>query len=355
MKTTYFLGAGASYNAIPIVDELSAAFSKMEKHCNSIVAGQSELDSGRRIFSENLTEFALMSLTFGTIDTYAKKLFLTDPKRLEKFKAVLTTFFNLWQEADMIALSTVREQERYYFKDKKFQKIDQRYLGLLANFIEKSENNLTLNQDVNFVTWNYDTQLERAISTFVDKSLITVLENYNVYPFKSENQTKSQIIHLNGIAGVYKFVDKDDFRFLFSQKIEKENNLYKRMLRFMSQVENSEISMKDCFSYAWEQDEISKRGVEKSISIFEQTEVLIIIGYSFPTFNDEVDKKLMNALKQSKKLRMIYYQDPKASEELLYTRFGIVKEKIKIVKDVTQFILPLDSHTINPNANWTIH
>ena len=91
------------------------------------------------------------------------------------------------------------------------------------------------------------------------------------------------------------------------------------------------------------------------ISIFEQTEVLIIIGYSFPTFNDEVDKKLMNALKQSKKLRMIYYQDPKASEELLYTRFGIVKEKIKIVKDVTQFILPLDSHTINPNANWTIH
>jgi hypothetical protein len=45
----------------------------------------------------------------------------------------------------------------------------------------------------------------------------------------------------------------------------------------------------------------------------------------------------------------VYYQDPNASKELLNTRFGIDTDKIKVVTNVNQFILPLDSKTRKEN------
>ncbi|MBL7917636.1 MAG: hypothetical protein JNM96_04510, partial [Bacteroidia bacterium] len=68
---------------------------------------------------------------------------------------------------------------------------------------------------------------------------------------------------------------------------------------------------------------------------------------SFPTFNDEVDKRLFKILENSNKLKTIYYQDPNANKEILNTRFGIKDNKIKIIQKTEQFVLPLETSYFN--------
>ena len=49
--------------------------------------------------------------------------------------------------------------------------------------------------------------------------------------------------------------------------------------------------------------------------IFSETDILIIIGYSFPNFNKEIDKMLFDKLKG--RATKIYFQDPNASEAFI--------------------------------------
>ncbi|MBA2610525.1 MAG: hypothetical protein H0U95_01045 [Bacteroidetes bacterium] len=113
-------------------------------------------------------------------------------------------------------------------------------------------------------------------------------------------------------------------------------------------IDSPTISNDKYFTFAWENDSISQGAISCAENILKETNILVIIGYSFPTFNDDIDKRLFKLLKESTNFKKIYFQDPNANKEFLFTRFGIPEEKIKIVeKNMNQFILPIDSHSLS--------
>ena len=101
-------------------------------------------------------------------------------------------------------------------------------------------------------------------------------------------------------------------------------------------------------NFAWELNQSSSSVIQYALNVLDTTDILVVIGYSFPSFNDSVDKQLFKQLKESKRFKLVYYQDPNANAELISTRFGIPIEKIRIVKNVDQFLIPLDSHSYQP-------
>jgi hypothetical protein len=70
------------------------------------------------------------------------------------------------------------------------------------------------------------------------------------------------------------------------------------------------------------------------------TNVLVVIGYSFPFFNREIDRKIIKAMS---KIHKVYFQSKEP--DALVERFqaiipGIKTEALKPITDVEQFLLP---------------
>lgn len=73
-----------------------------------------------------------------------------------------------------------------------------------------------------------------------------------------------------------------------------------------------------------------------------QTEILVIIGYSFPTFNRDIDRGLLSS---ATKLEKIYYQAPKNDVDGLIQRLkGINPKEIEVIPhtDLNQFFIPYE-------------
>lgn len=340
MKVTYFLGAGASYNAIPIVGELDRAFKTLHGLSLNVSSEIKKLKLHNQLsnFQAHMNTGATASKVFGTIDTYAKHLWLTNESDLKALKESLSFFFTVWQEIDKTHFNHNKIREKH------FEDIDHRYLGLLSNYLEKKDQTIILNKDVKFISWNYDSQLERALSLFAAvNDTEQAIEKFSVYPYNYKHNTSPNIVHLNGIAGLYAEQNLGETKTYFD-KVKKEKNILNVFKESLFTINSDKVSNGKYFTFAWEDDVISKGAIESAEKILNETEILVVIGYSFPTFNDQIDKRLMNILSKSDKYKMVYYQDPNASKELLISRFGIPEKKITIIKDTNQFILPLDSH-----------
>jgi hypothetical protein len=264
MKVTYLLGAGASYKAIPIIGELNNAFDEMKKLCDLFIKDELYPNNikDRKLFNSHMTTGAYNAKIYGTIDTFAKKLALTNPENLIRLKGAISLFFTLWQEIDKKELGD-RGTQNGKTKQPIYADIDDRYFGLLANFLEKDIDKIILNENVNFISWNYDAQLELATAFFLDSSLEDILLKFSVYPYVNNQQSK--IVHLNGMAGIFKDPKDNKMKSLYSKSFEYERKtakLFEDKLFFMSATENSNSQHSDYFTYAWEDDPISKKAIE---------------------------------------------------------------------------------------------
>lgn len=342
MNITYYLGAGASFNAVPIVGQLENVLELIQQMAGEIqkdlLREDPTLNNQFETFKNFMATGSKESKRFGTIDTYAKHLWLTNNKsKLRELKESLSLFFCIWQELD-------KEHFNQYLKEKmqKFENIDHRYLGLTANYLERKNEGVGFSDNIKFITWNYDSQLEQALSIFTGTNDIEqTLEKFVVYPFIYEDfPKKPSIIHLNGIAGLYGSSNSKSTKTLFDRTSTKDiQNVLKETLFSV----NSNTTTNDkYFSFAWEDDNISTKAIELAENVLRETDILVIIGYSFPTFNDKVDKRLMHTLSQNKRLSRIYFQDPNADKELLTNRFDIKQENITVLKSTLQFALPLE-------------
>ncbi|CAN5783425.1 hypothetical protein BH11BAC7_BH11BAC7_17550 [soil metagenome] len=69
------------------------------------------------------------------------------------------------------------------------------------------------------------------------------------------------------------------------------------------------------------------------------SEFLVVIGYSFPFFNRNIDRQLLENLLLS--VRKIYFQDPYLDGSFLRAQFGVGGNvAIEHIKDTNQFFLP---------------
>ena len=350
-KVVYLLGAGASYGVrdskpesfkvqgilsafkesyecpkiiegLPIVSELSDRMlyiiSRLEEEVNKI-----DFNSiGRALCQEIINDIKWAqkeSLRHATIDTFAKKLWITDrtKKDYNRLKRAISVFFTL---------------EQYWGKT------DKRYDSFFASLIK--DITVLLPENISILSWNYDCQMELALAEYLRSNNLNHIQGvlkmfhknivYDQVPTKGFN-----VIKLNGTALIY---NKDDKSFVDLFNINKEDSI----LDYLPVFAEDSITIKNTLSFAWEQ--MSDTFQQRIIDSISDATILVIIGYSFPYFNREIDKLIFNNLS---KLKKVYIQDksPDAIEESVRNLFTDYHRRVNntVIEKKTnlnQFYLP---------------
>jgi hypothetical protein len=315
---TYLLGAGASRYACPILKEQGEKMVQMARQL--LPSDRHNFSTERPVFTDekqnilwDIGYFGSKALKYGTIDTYAKKLNLNNSlEELSRLKMAVSIFFTLWQLTDDRDIKSINNFDELTF----YEEIDRRYITLLAAIIEKkSDVNIAIKDNINFVTWNYDLQLEFAFKAFCyDNMSWDYLSNNLKFRINDNNNSRLQICHLNGYHGFYNS-EGTEYNFIDVTKSTELEQILGSIDFISASRRRNQIDFMNHINYAWERNEFSNKARVQARSIFLETDILIIIGYSFPNFNKEIDIDLFKQL-GNRRIK-IYYQDPNASESFL--------------------------------------
>jgi len=371
-KITYLLGAGASYNSCPILHKQAEAMVYVAKNDIRIENNKTkifffeDIDELKNVVSNSgkilwyIGYFGNKALQFGTIDTYAKKLNLQKKtKELNLLKLSVSVFFDLWENFHKdrysnFYLEKKKDNFEGFSSNVKYQAIDPRYISLFSIFLQRETDDvIRLKDSVNFITWNYDLQLEETFKLFTEDTQCKDLEKVNDYfPFSKNNSDdlKNQVYHLNGHHGYYDYNKSlsnghQIASHIDTRKSETFEQYWALHKDLFNDVEKSQVDYNKYINYAWEH-KIESTFFENVKKILSETEILVIIGYSFPLFNREIDELLLNSLKHQK-IKEIVYQDPLANLEILEAvldkdvlKFLSQDDKIKTKKETNQFYIP---------------
>lgn len=348
---TYLLGAGASYERLPIVTEFNQSLKSFYNELS--IQGYEKMPGVKGQFMKTLQEILNDSQKHKSIDTLAKKYHLTGNKTaLADLKSVLTIFLCVSQihELDFSPeRDTNKGQCKFLPKNTSFLRIDKRYDSLLASLLRFENEKVTLPRNVNFLTWNYDIQFELAFAEYLKGSLWQNLENANLrsYPFQNDKNlqqrfrgdSKFDIIHLNGAAGL--LYDDTNVSIDFFQESMIENYFSEHVRYTTDQLIDIFFKSKAARNnhkllFAWEHELKLTFLLKKFLP---NTTTLVIIGYSFPYFNREIDSLIF---KMMKRLKTIYYVDPHFNGNFLYDQFGLNPNNVTIKSSnrVEQFPVP---------------
>jgi hypothetical protein len=349
LKITYYLGAGASFNSIPILNMQGYSMIKVAQDIQTLITS-TDLLSNENFSSihqnlkltnlaKDIESFGNKAQEYGSIDIYARRLYLLDQKgELEKLKFCLSVFFDIWEN---FSHSNYRIGDHDVFNPKIdnpiYNQIDKRYFSLLSVLLDKGELNPKLNDRVSFISWNYDLQLEMTYRSFMkdDSSSLEQINSSFKFMYNNTNIEKSDVIHLNGYRGVFKHENK------IYPNVEKTDDLtfYDYLLGIIDnyeQFKRPNPTYKDCIKYAWEADSSS---LEKAKKIMRETDILVVIGYSFPSFNREVDVTLIKEFEKKSSYEVIY-QDPNANQDLIDSLF-MNPENVDVKRESPlQFYIP---------------
>ena len=351
-KVVYLLGAGASYGRrgpqkMPFVLEEPKEFAEISRtdcECPDILEGLpivSELpermkyilsrvnDAMLRIGVENDTRNIIERLSkdlvwlqdssanHATVDTYAKKLWLTGKKdEYNRLKRTLSAFFMLEQV---------------------FNKPDKRYDAFFASILGNDVKDLPSN--VRILSWNYDMQIELAYSEYLDNSNLNDIEESLLFYQKTVDVNGYRlgngfrVVKLNGSALMFEKYN----RAIINLGIDDTYTESECIEKIASIAYSGEY---DCaLSFAWEEtDDTFLSNIQKNIS---DADVLVVIGYSFPFFNRNMDTAIIKSLPTLKK---IYIQDEKPevvmeSIDNFYPTKALRPQMIP-VRSTWQFCLP---------------
>ncbi len=335
INITYFLGAGASFHSIPTVKDLPLRMNFFRTFIGNISSIKPQLKNKLTISLDNLANEARKH---NTIDTYAKKLYLNgEIDKLRELKVFLSMSFLFWQYHNGAAENS----------NDISAKIDYRYISLISAFLKKEGDNIVLPPNIRFITWNYDLQLELTLEYFIGNAgnLTSVQNTFGSFPNFYGPIDNLKIIHLNGIAGIYNNTGKSQNALTLFAKGYKENDPIQAILSIYEKcLVRKEWDIDTAFCFSWENSEISKRAIHEATRIMDTTDYLVIIGYSFPVFNREIDRKLFKSFSVTN--RTIYYQDPKANKNSLSNTFKIRAKslitEIKEEDELQQFFLPFE-------------
>lgn len=219
------------------------------------------------------------AIKHATIDTFAKKLFLTG--RVEEYNKL----------KKMLAI--------YFIIEQVINKPDSRYDTFLANILTP---NLEIPDRIKILTWNYDSQFEIAFNEY--KSQINTPRDIGCYSLHDNDLTiQPSIFKINGTASF------KDWGSLANVK-NNSNKLSKEVVDKIIKAYKDDISL---LSFAWENTGLknSNTAVRTFIQNIQFAKTLVVIGYTFPFFNRLVDKEIIGSLNNLKK---VYIQDPRADE-----------------------------------------
>lgn len=322
---TYIFGAGASYGTLPLATELRNSLNDFIKSLEALHGSLKSIDISPdvlRDFTSTVKSVYLASEKHQTIDTYARMLSLTG--RTQEYltlRNVLTAYFH-WIQLH--------------------QNVHNRYDHFLATLLE--EDKLSIPNDFTLLSWNYDIQFEMAISMYLNNIDYSTCFNHlnKRFDYNRNLVSDKAFIKLNGTAF---FQSQSDGEFN-SNKIIDFSEIHGELLRYIVRlsdnlgIENATTSL----SFAWSEE---KATLIKNIKDrLENTQILVIIGYSFPYFNRKIDLQILSSLKRVGK---VIIQAPKENALDLKSKVAAlwptgrwIEDKIEVVTDTTQFFIPYE-------------
>jgi hypothetical protein len=320
-QITYFFGAGASYNAIPTIDGLYNRINNLIEYLNKI-KGTLEGGNPESLLSEKIirNKETLLNIIAElewlnkesknrhTIDNLAKVYHLNeDETSLCRLKRGLMIYFFFEQNISFPNYSqSPNDQEDL---------VDKRYDHLIANIAERSINGIKFKEHIKLITWNYDLQIDLAIKSLFPSKFQTInrIKNEkNIHPNQNsyDKSVASLIenfaaIKLNGNAFFDNNFDnighggKTIHDYIFDINESENTDVLGEFLDKYSEIfprgVNTNHAVYKYFNYAWEKENKytgHKKLIEEAAKIMEATKILIIVGYSFPFPNLEIDKQL---------------------------------------------------------------
>lgn len=219
------------------------------------------------------------AIKHATIDTFAKKLFLTE--RVEEYNKL----------KKLLAI--------YFIIEQVINKPDSRYDTFLANILTPK---LEIPDRIKILTWNYDSQFEIAFNEY--RKTIISPKDIGCYSLYDNEITESPaIFKVNGTASFNNWNSLANFR--------SNHKLNKTILDKIIYAYKDNESL---LSFAWEtskkkSDDIPT--IRTAIEQIKEARILVVVGYTFPFFNRVVDKSLISSMDY---LNKIYIQDPRANE-----------------------------------------
>lgn len=356
---TFLFGAGASYEALPVVSNMKNRmqmfmnYLKNETACKAMFSTR-DAEKNKQELLGKFEDLLKEAFSHSTPDTFAKKLWLKDEiSTLNDLKFFLSLYF-LFEQSGQVPL--VEDTYHYLFKDgfpekwetdkdgkeedsyivynKVKKQRDQRYDVFFATLLEKNSGELAFPDNINVISWNYDLQFEMAYGGYIQSEINNqVFQNLNVVPFVNTTKNKGSIVKLNGTAGI--FFQGEDFVSM--------NLKMNFLLTGNNLVESYFKEPKTPYlNFAWELDKNNKAriAVAEAEKIMAKTDILVIIGYSFPNFNKKIDREIL----QNLKAKTAYYQAPPNEIEGLSNNFKwLMQDKdIEIIgiPDLRQFFIP---------------
>lgn len=280
--------------------------------------GGTGFDTAKNMLIEDLTWLKDASASHATIDTFAKKLYLKNElKDFYKVELLLSIFFIIEQ---------------------KINKKDERYDTFLASVLDSK---LNIDDRITILTWNYDSQFELAYKEYGEqKDAEGLRRKLGIADLKDQSyDTRNQIFKLNGTANFMSSIDINGHQ-------EFDEDLLTILLdAYIKGLNENESNSR--ISFAWDNHKYMSQNFEDALQKATQdAEVLVVIGYTFPFFNRDIDRKVF---KNMEKLKKIYIQDPNAEQiisslDSLYSihHTGITKVNNNVIPitNTSQFYLP---------------
>ena len=343
-KVTYLLGAGASANALPVI---STMFERMRKYIANFLKYQNSKWSlnGLDKLIKGYETLLLEAEKHVTIDTYAKKLYLQrESVKLNNLKTLISTYF-VWEQTQV---EDVTKPDIYGEKitiGSEGKRSDPRYDSFLATYLYLNDEKIVLNENLSIVTWNYDYQLEIAFHDYTKLTLEEARQNYGVFPREGiKDDDSCRIIKLNGTADLHNTIkERAGNDRPYSTNRERENikygQIYTALEVAINQFDNLNYHLIPTVSFAWEAEQ--SNSVKQAKRILSSAETLVVIGYSFPIFNREIDKLIFKDSKFSK----VYLQCLSKEADGISSRITTVLNKdvnVEFIPDLNQFFVPYD-------------
>lgn len=320
-QITYLFGAGASFHAIPTIDKLNDRIENLIKYLTDKKETAENQDSNLLVDSnikENINILITLidelewlnfeSENHQTVDTLAKKFYVQqDDNSLCRLKRALMIYFFFEQNIPFPNYSEIKNEHELL--------LDKRYDNLIASIAEREKSRVRFKENIKIITWNYDLQIDFAVKNYFKGKSTTInkIKNENnIHPNHSSYNNglenildKFAVLKLNGNA----FLDNTfknsnyDGETINDYKFQKNNISDNYILgKFLLEYKNiflkginSNHEVYKYFNFAWEKEEkyIGHNSlISQAMKIMEATKILIIVGYSFPYFNSEIDKQL---------------------------------------------------------------
>ncbi len=369
-NVTYYLGAGASANCLPVITDIENRLTRMSDHIEEFKPSQkvdpeNEFDSNLESVQESLKIDIKWILEqtekHKTIDTLAKKFFHqnklnTDLLRLKR----VMIFFFLYEQT----FKSIYGRLDYSNSDiqKKKELPDKRYDSFIASIIENKIGEIKLPGTIKIITWNYDLQFELALKEYSQNQIKDIQNEIQAIPsshsiekdlqLDSIDFNKFIISRLNGVS-TYEYSNATSY---WDSTEEKVKDKFNRLLKIYEAMNSgSSWPASNLFNFAWETNPDFKMktknhdlAIEVAKKIASQTDIFVFIGYSFPVFNRKIDKLILEHVSPGR-LQEIHIQDlnPQRIKDILIGSFSWANRinstgRIFLDTNKEQFVFPND-------------